>query len=299
VFLARGVEDMNGLMAWQRLVKRYQPNTPLRRLQRLVDIISINKAGNASELGGMLEKWEMKVKHYISETGHDIDAKTKAAALLGMCPHDLRDTVVQTLQDPEDPHKPADAMRTYVNNRASSLTPSSKDIGQIEEHEYNDDYNDYNDDYNYYVGSLQFPMTCYNCNGKGHAAKACPSPKGKGKSGPHASQGKGKGEWREGAHRQEGWKGQGSFGKGSEACKGSGKGGNKGGGKGFAGECYRCGRYGHSIRDCRVKLAVVEEGGGEKVEEVGSIFEVCHITANPLQKPNFFDRVKVTLKNRF
>jgi hypothetical protein len=119
-------------------------------------------------------------------------------------------------------------------------------------------------------------MICYACGGKGHAAKACPSQKGKSK-GKGKDGGKGKGEgWHDNYPQQ-------SKGKGKE---GGGKGMVKGGGKGgFQGECYRCGRYGHSIRDCRVKLATVEDYG--KIEEVGSIFEVCQI-----QEP-----MKVKVKN--
>jgi hypothetical protein len=115
--IVRGGEEQNGLMAWQRLVKRYQPNTPLRRLQSLSKIFVIKQASNAVELGTMMEKWEMMVKSYTSQAGQEIDPKMRAAALLGMCPHDLLDTVAN-LMDPEDPIKLAGAMRMYVSNRA-------------------------------------------------------------------------------------------------------------------------------------------------------------------------------------
>ena len=83
----------------------------------------------------MMEKWEVLVKSYTSQSGQAIDPRMRAAALLGMCPHDLLDTVAN-LSEPEDPDKLAEAMRMYVSNRASSLNLSKKDLGQVQEHEY-------------------------------------------------------------------------------------------------------------------------------------------------------------------
>ena len=82
---------MNGLEAWCRLAKRYQPDTPVRRLQRLIEMISVSKARSAADLGSMVERWELRLKTYESEMAHVLDGHIKTAALLGMCPHDLQD----------------------------------------------------------------------------------------------------------------------------------------------------------------------------------------------------------------
>jgi hypothetical protein len=54
--IVRSVNDMNGLEAWRMLAKRYRTDTPVRRLQKLIEIISASKAKNASDLGAFVEK---------------------------------------------------------------------------------------------------------------------------------------------------------------------------------------------------------------------------------------------------
>ena len=55
-------------------------HTPLRRLQSLSKIFVIKQASHATELGAMMEKWEMLVKSYTSQSGQAIDPRMRAAA---------------------------------------------------------------------------------------------------------------------------------------------------------------------------------------------------------------------------
>ena len=179
--IIRSITDMNGFEAWRRLSRRYRPDTPVRRLQKLAEIISVTKAKNASELSTILEKWDMRIKVYEAEMEHQIDDHIKTAVLHGMCPADPQDVAVHALKKPDDYMVLREVMRTYVNNRAHE--PSPMDVGAVDQDIYEEDAE--------YLGGLSSKLVCHNCGGAGHFARMCPSPptskgdkaKGKGKSG--------------------------------------------------------------------------------------------------------------------
>lgn len=83
LIVIRPVTDMNGAEAWRKLSRRCQPYTPMRRFCRLTDIVSVSKSKSAAELAGKLERWEIKVRVYGAETGHNIEAPPKLRAVGG------------------------------------------------------------------------------------------------------------------------------------------------------------------------------------------------------------------------
>jgi hypothetical protein len=83
-------------------------------LPKLIEIISVGKAESAADLGSMVERWELRVKTYEAEMMHVLDGHIKAAALLGMCPHDLQDFASPAIKKPDDHAILRDVIRTYV-----------------------------------------------------------------------------------------------------------------------------------------------------------------------------------------
>jgi hypothetical protein len=221
--IVRSITDMNGYEAWRRLTKRYHPDTPIHRLQKLVEIISVTNAQNANELSTTMDRLDLPVKSYDAEMSHTIDGHTKTAALLGMCPPDLQDIVIQALKKPDDHPTLKNAMRTYISYRSSG--PSPMDVGCITGEYYDDDSE--------YVGALNREVLCFNCGGKGHPARLCPSPssKAEGKGGqPYQAWGKGNGN------------SKGDVKGGQIQYEKGGKINNlKGYGKGVPAKCFRCG----------------------------------------------------------
>jgi len=115
---------------------------------------------------------------------------------------------------------------------------------------------------------------CNKCGGEGHWARECPS-KGDGKGKGGKGKGFGKGP---------------SFGKGLSVGKGKGK-GVKGKGKGkssgFQGDCWSCGKFGHSASNCRSTAAVWQEQGPEEetaVAPVDSVWEMGAVWLKPETK---------------
>ena len=200
--IVRAVTDNNDYEVWRRLSRKYQPDTPMRRLQRLADIINVTKAKTAMELGSNMEKWEMKIKSYETETNHMIDDHIKAAALLGMCPHDLQDIAIAAIKKPDDYITLRETMRTHVNNRHKG--PSPMDVGHVEGRE------EYEEEEENHIGALGKGSGCFNCGWRGHIARVCPTPAGRG-------------EWKGGSDWKGGGKGE---------SKGTGKGGETQWGKG-------------------------------------------------------------------
>ena len=86
--IVRNVGDDNGLEAWRRLCKRFDPQTVSRRRSAMTSILNPGKATMAV-LGSHIEKWEEKVRGYEKRTTKSIDDDIKARVLTEMCPDKL------------------------------------------------------------------------------------------------------------------------------------------------------------------------------------------------------------------
>jgi hypothetical protein len=78
--IVRGVDSLNGVEAWRRLMKRYSPNTPQRQLVRLMELLTPTKAKNATELANTMEQWELKLRVYERENGDTLDDQDRGDA---------------------------------------------------------------------------------------------------------------------------------------------------------------------------------------------------------------------------
>ena len=219
--IVRGVDDMNGYVAWKRLYDRYNPRTPASLTQAWLDVVNPRRAKDMREAGRALDLWELKVAALKKEHGEEPTMGLKAALLLKMLPENVHFNIVQGMDSKKLSYE---EMRSKVKLMADvyveKVTPKPMDIDEMrreswdwEEHDHDECHDD--------AGVMVVGETCHRCGGVGHYARDCGTAKGKGK---------------------EQLKGEGS-GKGW-GDKGKGKGfvydfGGKGGVKGKG--CFNCG----------------------------------------------------------
>ena len=55
----QNVEENDGLEAWRRIYRSFNPTTPSRALQVMVDILKPQKVDKDENVIQMLEKWEL------------------------------------------------------------------------------------------------------------------------------------------------------------------------------------------------------------------------------------------------
>ena len=92
--IVRSAGKGQGLEAWRKLIKRYDPSTGSRRWAMLRSILNPNKCGRLEDLYGAIETWEEHVRQYESRrradgTRHVLDEEIKIAVLEHLCPGEL------------------------------------------------------------------------------------------------------------------------------------------------------------------------------------------------------------------
>ena len=281
--IVRGVEDMNGYVAWKRLYDRYNPRTPASLTQAWLDVVNPKRAKDMREAGRSLDLWELKVAALKKEHGEEPTPGLKAALLLNMLPESVHFNIVQGMDTKKlDYEAMKSKVKLMVDVYVEKVTPKPMDVDEMKREDW--PWELHHDEYHEDVDVMAVGEVCHRCGGVGHYARECGTVKGKGKDQGKGKAGgkgwsdKGKGK---GAVYDFGGKG-GVKGKGCFTCggnhlarecpKGAGKGGK---GKGVT--CFNCGGWGHRAAQCPSSVAAVEHEEGEEEISVDGVWEVSEV----------------------
>ena len=249
--VVRGVDDMNGYVAWKRLYDRFNPRTPASLTAAWRDVIRPKKVRDLREIVKVVDVWEAKVMLLKREHGEEPTPGLKASLLLEMLPDSVQLTVAQGMPGRRLDYDGLKAkVRLMASVQADMATPKPMDVGELQEH----------------------AGWCEHCGGEGEDVEAVGKGKGRGPmfgscwtcGGPHFSN--------ECPNNIKGTKG------GKGVVKGTGKGEpiNKGKGKGklrapMYGSCWLCGGA-HFQAECpnvtEGKGSTKGKGKGKSLREV-------------------------------
>ena len=99
--IVRSVPKGNGLEAWRRLVKKFDPQNPevhAAKLQGLITYGVTHKAKSISEVPFILNEFERALEEYTEATGTEgINEATKKTIMIQICPPELRKGVRDTI----------------------------------------------------------------------------------------------------------------------------------------------------------------------------------------------------------
>ena len=255
--LVQSVPDMDGIAAWQKLHRNYNPKTLARVMQKIMMVVAPPKIQDAKTLVTMIEEWEKRIKELEADTGEKVTEVFKMAIMTGMLPATFQEYIFQQTDEKVDYRRARDKVIALANNRVTMQQgPVPMDIGNVGHQQDGGWQQEFEIDY------ANANMKCHRCGGMGHSVRVCPS---------EAAKGGGKGDWQKGG----GGKGDSFKGGGKgQWSKGGGKGPQmqpnpKGNGKGYQGTCWKCGKVGHKSNECwNHKAFNVEEDAEEPQEDM-------------------------------
>ena len=219
--IVENTPDGQGLEAWRRLSKRYDPFTGGRKRSLLDKIIKPEQV-KLNQLLTSLEAWEKQVTVYEQRNKKTLDEDIKISALTSMCPKVLSQHIDLNADDFTDYSTVRTLIVSYVENQTSG-TATPMDISAIGK------------------------VVCFHCGGP-HLQKECSN-----KRRQQTPEGK--------QAQQAGGKGAGKGNKGKGGGKTGGRQGNASGTSGLSGGkghqqdksnvvCHNCGKNGHTKKEC-------------------------------------------------
>ena len=245
--LTNSVLDENGLEAWRKLTRRYEPRTPGTKRALRMQIINNPSAKKVGDVENNLLHLERLITRYenMTDEANKLPDEVKATVIIALCHRELRDHLELSTGD-----MTYDKVRAEIINHVELKRDAvDKGVKHMEldafGYEYGGEPEPWYDDERWPTEDTQGPQYLemnYFSKGKG---------KGKGYEWSKGG-GKGKGNWNNDSHFNPKGNGKGGY-KGDGGYKGGGK------GKGFQGNCHFCGEFGHSIRNCIKKDKQMQE----------------------------------------
>ena len=252
----------NGLEAWRRLTRRFDPQTVGRKRALLGKILAPG-VSKMSDLSASIEQWEERVRQYQDRSRESLSEDVRAGILIEMAPEQLRThlylnqsrlesydkvraEIFSFLEAKYAKHTQDDPMDVGFVGKGDGGGKSSKGKGSKGNSIKGEKFG---------KGSMSssFQGACFKCGKTGHRSFEC-------RSGGQSSGSKGK------SKSTKGPKGKGSGKSGDQKGKQSGA---------FMGYCSSCGRWGHRSRECRSSVNNVEgedeDESGEPDEEIGGL----------------------------
>ena len=268
----KGVPDMEGIEAWRRLRRKYNPRTMARGVRMLCEVTNPSKVTSLNDVEMEINKWEEKVRALRAQFGEELTNGMKIAILTNMMPHVLQDFIDTHVEKETKYEEVRDKVRAIASNKvAMNMGPAPMDIGEVKDADVEE------------VGMVGAHVQCRRCHGYGHLARDCATAKGKGKTnckgGTNAD---GKASWKSGG------KGDG---------KGYGKGSGKAAGKGYQGICWRCGKVGHKAAECPVQDIgeVDDEIDMNEEEHIGGVWTIGAVDTEQIYVENVVDNKSMNM----
>ena len=277
--IVQSVSHCQGLEALRLLKRRYDPRSPGTKRALLKSILGMPPAKKLTDIEPSVMRLEEMVKKYESMTGslHPILPNDLIVTIMiDLCTKELREHMELTTKDENIiqvrteifnyvERKRANVNEQFVNIEVDNVN-MMKSINELwSQEEYGEQW---------YDSQYEPAEELHYFGGKGGGAKGQYG-KGSSKSFQWDAKGKGKSAPKGGSFWNKGGFGDGKGGKGK----------GKDGKGGFQGDCYWCGKFGHSQRDCADKdayMSWVRKGKGKGAEQ-----DVNNIQGDCEHKPEY------------
>ena len=111
------VPDMEGIEAWRRLHRKYNPRTMARGVRMLCEVTSPTKVNNLNDVEMEINKWEEKVRTLRSQFGEELTNGMKIAILTNMMPYALQDFIYTHVEKDTKYEEVRDKVRAITRTR--------------------------------------------------------------------------------------------------------------------------------------------------------------------------------------